>query len=61
MDQAAADRKWAALHEKEPWHNGTFDDWAEDRSDSHPYHYSDGVRVWVDKTDWNPDDQFLSR
>lgn len=60
MDQAAADRKWAALHEKAPWHDGSFTSWVAERSDSHPYHMNDGVRIWVDTTDWNPDDQFLS-
>lgn len=59
MDQAAAERKWNTLHEKAPWHDGTFEDWAPDRSDSHPFHMNDGVQIWVDKTDWNPDDHFL--
>ena len=60
MDLEAANAKYAELHEARPFHSGNFDDWSEKRSASHPYHANDGVRIWVDTTDWNPDDEFLS-
>lgn len=60
MDQAAAERKWAELHEEMPYHDGSFKSWVKERCDSHPYHYTDGVRVWVADVDYSPDDQFLS-
>ena len=59
MDLAAADRKWAALHEDRPWHDGSFTSWVKERSDSHPFHFQDGVRLWVSDVDYSPDDTFL--
>lgn len=61
MDLAAADRQYAALHEDAPWHDGTFTSWVEERDAGHPYHYSDGVRIWVSDVDYSPGDDFLSR
>lgn len=59
MDLAAAERKWAALHDDAQWHDGEFKSWAKERSDSHPYHLNDGVRIWVADVDYSPDDDFL--
>lgn len=60
MDLAAAERKWASLHEETPFHNGDFTSWSKDRSDSHPYHFQDGVRLWVSDVDYDPDGSWLS-
>jgi hypothetical protein len=59
MDLAAAEWKWASLHEKEPFHDGSFEDWVKERSDSHPFHYSDGVRIWVADVDYEPEGTWL--
>lgn len=61
MDEAAANWRYEQLHKDEPFHDGTFKSWARDRSTSHPYHYRDGVRVWVAPLDLSPDDDFLRR
>lgn len=60
MDLMAAERKWAALHDAMPYHDGSFKSWVKERSDSHPFHYTDGVRLWVSDVDYTPDDDFLS-
>lgn len=59
MELAAAERKWAALHEDMPFHNGDFTSWAKERSDSHPCHYNDGVRIWVADVDYDPEGTWL--
>lgn len=59
MELAAADRRYRALHEEMSYHNGTFDDWAKKASKSHPYHFMDGVRLYVSETEDTSED-FLS-
>lgn len=63
MDLAAANWKYDRKHEALPYHDGTFPEepsaWAKDRSSSHPYHYRDGVGIWLYGSDLNPEDQFL--
>ena len=61
MALAAADAKYDELHEKRPYHNGTFESWAEKRSASHPFHFRDGVGIWVSRDDLTPEDLFLDR
>ena len=61
MDLVAAEWKYAALHEDMPFHDGSFKSWAKERSDSHPYHFNDGVRLWVSDVDYDPDGTWLSR
>lgn len=60
MELRAAERKWAALHEAMPWHDGTFSSWSQERSASHPCHYTDGVTLWVAEVDYDPDGDWLS-
>lgn len=59
MAQSAANRKYDALHESRPFHDGAFGEWSEKRSDKTPYHYRDGVTVWVSDLDLTPHDHFL--
>ena len=59
MEQSAAEWRYAQLHEKKPYHDGTFESWSEKQSLKHPYHYSAGVRIWVAETDLAPHDHFL--
>lgn len=56
---AFANWRYDQLHEKQPFHDGTFTRWSDTRSMRTPYHYRDGVRVWVSAHDLNPDDDFL--
>lgn len=60
MERAAAIAAYEALHEKEPYHNGTFSDWSKDRDADHPYHYRDGVTFGVAETDRAPHDRFTT-
>ncbi len=52
------------MHEKRPFHDGTFPTdpaaWAEKATREHPYHYRDGVSIYVAAEDLDPDDDFLS-
>jgi len=59
MERAAADRRYRALHEDRPYHDGTFGHWSKEPSLSAPYRFDDGVTIWVASTDVNPDDDFL--
>lgn len=59
MERAAAQAKYAELHEALPFHDGTFAKWAKERSASHPYRYDEGVTVWVAEHDLTPHDHFL--
>lgn len=43
----ATDRLLAKRHEERPYHSGYFDSWAKDASSSHPFHFRDGLNLWV--------------
>jgi hypothetical protein len=59
MEQAAADARYDGLHKELPYHDGTFKRWAKERSPQFPYHFRDGVRIWVSDEDLSPHDHFL--
>lgn len=59
METAAANARYAELHDKHPYHDGLFKSWSAKRSRSHPYHYTDGVTISVARVDVDPDDDFL--
>ncbi len=60
MEKQAADAAYAKLHEKEPYHDGSFTSWAKDRGPSHPYHFNDGVHIGVAGHDLTPHDLFTT-
>lgn len=41
------------------YHDGTFTQWSRTRSRSFPFHYRDGVRLWVSKYDLTPEADWL--
>lgn len=59
MEAEAAQARYESLHEKRPYHDGTFKSWAKDRSAKHPYHFKAGVTISVASVDLNPHDHFL--
>lgn len=59
MKQAAIEWAYDRFREKEPFHDGTFRRWSAVRSLTHPYHYRDGVRLWLAPEDLSPHDHFL--
>lgn len=61
MEREAAKAAYEQLHKDEPYHDGTFTDWAKDRGPGHPYHYSDGVTFGVAESDPAPHDAFATR
>jgi hypothetical protein len=60
MALASAEAKYDELHKDLPFHDGTFSNWAPERSSQTPFHYRDGVSLWVANIDLTPDDDFLS-
>lgn len=59
MERAAAQWKYADMHEKRGYHDGTFERWSDKRSNEFPYAANDGVTIWVSDTDLTPHDHFL--
>lgn len=60
MQLRAAERLYGLLHEDAPYHDGSFVRWAKKPSREYPFHYLDGVSIWIAPEDSNPDDDFLS-
>lgn len=60
MERAAADWSYDRLHEERPYHDGTWSQWSKERSLSTPFHYRDGVQIYVSTTDDDPDDLFTT-
>lgn len=60
MELANANARYEALHKDAPYHDGNFESWAKERSVEHPFHYNDGVRIWVSDVDYDPDGSWLS-
>lgn len=58
-DQASADRLYGLKNDPKPYLSRNGKVRAEKASERTPFHYRDGVRVWVADRDVNPDDQFL--
>lgn len=60
MNLEAAGAAYDALHKDQPWHDGTFKSWREERSASHPYHYTHGVKFGIADHDMAPWDAFTT-
>lgn len=60
MHQAAAAWRYDEAHKQLAYHDGTFKHWDSQRSEEFPFHYKDGVRVWVSREDLTPEDHFLT-
>lgn len=59
MQLEAAQRLYALNHEKKPYHDGTFSNWAAEPSRDFPFHFTDGVRLWMAREELAPDDDWL--
>lgn len=59
MQLRGAERIYGLLHEDMPFHDGTFTRWAAKPSRAFPFHYLDGVTIWLSPADTDPDDDFL--
>lgn len=58
---AVADRLYDDLHKDRPWHDGKERIWSKEFSKLTPWHYRDGVMLYLAETDENPDDDFLGQ
>ena len=56
-----ADRKYGLKHDEQPYHNGRGGNWSKKPTKKAPFHFRDGVRVWVSQYDLTPDYPFLDR
>lgn len=61
MQLEAAKRLYELQHEDAPYHNGSFLRWAKKPSRDFPFHYLDGVTIWMSEVELSPDDDFLSQ
>lgn len=61
MEREAAAARYAKLHEKAPYHDGSFTSWAADRGPSHPYHFNDGVSIGIADHNVTPWDNFTTK
>lgn len=63
MQLAAANRRYDQLHKEKPFHDGTFRIWMEKPSQLTPFHYRDGVTIWISEEDLTSadDDDFLEQ
>lgn len=59
MQLRAAERLYGLLHEDMPFHDGTFTRWAKKASRDFPFHYLDGVSIWLSPVEANEEDDFL--
>lgn len=59
--RAVANWLYDRAHKDRPYHDGTFTIWQEKRSLLTPFHYRDGVTIWLSKDDLTPDDDFLGQ
>lgn len=57
---AAANRKYDELHKDRPYHDGSETVWSETPTVLTPFHYRDGVTIFLAATELNPDDDFLA-
>lgn len=61
MQLAAVNAMYDDLHREKPFHDGTERIWTAERSALTPFHYRDGVSIWLSETDLTPDDDFLGQ
>lgn len=60
MEREAAAAAYSRLHADAPYHDGSWADWSDKQSASHPYGYNDGVKFGVAVRDLAPDDKFTT-
>lgn len=58
-ETAAANAAYQRLHDDRPWHDGSFQRWAEKPSAEFPYPADAGVSIWVSASDLGLGGDFL--
>lgn len=49
------------MHKEQPFHDGLEQIWSDQPSLLTPFHYRDGVTVYLARTDESPEDDFLDQ
>lgn len=60
MHEAAAQRQYKDLHKERPYHDGSFSRFTSEPTAATPFHFEDGVEIFVAAFDANPGDEFLT-
>lgn len=61
MQLKAAERIYGLIHKDRPYHDGSFERWAAEPSARFPFHFMDGVTIWMSEVELAPDDDFLEQ
>ena len=61
MQREAVIARYHDLHKDRPFHDGLFRIWAKERSAMTPFHYTEGVSIWLSREDLTPDDDWLGQ
>lgn len=56
---AAAQALYADQHMERPYHDGSFQSWSKERTRAYPFHYRDGVSMYLAPIEMDPDNQWL--
>lgn len=59
MQLAAINALYDEQHKAKPYHDGLFRIWGEKRTPLTPFHYREGVTLWISREDLTPGDDFL--
>lgn len=59
MVEESARAEYARLHEKRPWHDGSFSKWSEEPSATFRFHFQHGTHIWAADTDHELGGDFL--
>lgn len=54
QERMAAERRLDEIHADAAFHDGTRTHWSKEATPETPYHYRDGVKVWVSEHNLNP-------
>lgn len=60
MNLASLRARYAAQHEKKPFHDGTFHGWSAERTPDAPFHFTDGVSLYVSEQEPAEGEDFLT-
>lgn len=60
METEAANRIWRERHKEEPFHDGTFQNWAKNFTEQTPYRFDDGAQVIATPVDIGLGENFVN-
>ena len=60
MERESSRGLYAELHEKAPFHNGSFSSWSAKRTKKHPVRFDEAVQIGVSTDELTPWDPFTT-